>query len=73
MMKAKFARPSPPTARRFAARPRDRPGGEGLAARLCFIPAASTCGVKKWGGGDAICAWALGIVLACPSDVLSEH
>ena len=28
------ASPSPPTARRFAARHRDRPGGEGLAARL---------------------------------------
>ena len=31
---AKFTRPSPPTARRFATRPHDRPGGEGLAARL---------------------------------------
>ena len=31
---AKFARPSPPTTCRFATRPRDRPGGEGLAARL---------------------------------------
>ena len=31
---AKFARPSPPTAHRFTARPCDRPGGEGLAARL---------------------------------------
>ena len=31
---AKFARPSPPTTCRFATRPRDRPGGEGLVARL---------------------------------------
>ena len=29
-----FARPSPPSARGFAARPLDWPGGEGLAARL---------------------------------------
>ena len=29
-----FARPSPPSARSFAVRPIDRPGGEGLAARL---------------------------------------
>jgi len=34
---AKFARPSPPTARCFTARPRDRSGGEGLAARLGFL------------------------------------
>ena len=31
---AKFARPFPPTACRFAAHPRNWPGGEGLAARL---------------------------------------
>ena len=29
-----FARPSPPSASGFAVRPLDRPGGEGLAARL---------------------------------------
>ena len=29
-----FARPSPPSTRGFAARPLDRPGGEGLVARL---------------------------------------
>ena len=31
---AMFARPSPPSARGFAARPLDRPSGEGLVARL---------------------------------------
>ena len=32
--RAMFARPSPPSVRGFAARPLDRPGGEGLVARL---------------------------------------
>ena len=32
-----FARPSPPSARGFAARPLDRPGGEGLAARCMYM------------------------------------
>ena len=54
-----FARPSPPSARGFAARSLDRPGGEGLAARLGM-------GVFVWMGiWVSVCLFVCGWVWVC--------